>query len=296
MNRHVLALILAVVIVGGLALFLATRPVIAPPAPTPTATLAPTPQPTPSIPEMCDTRSGKFPLPDTQAICTYTPVAEYPHDAGAFTQGLQFVNGELIEGTGLNGQSSLRRVTLETGAVQQRLDLPPEYFGEGVTVFDGRIFQITWQNRIGFVYDAATFTQAQTFTYTTEGWGLTHDGQRLILSDGTPTLYTLDPQTLQQSPLITVTDATGPITLLNELEYINGYVYANVWRTDRIAKILPETGEVVAWLELSGLRPAEASSPEAVLNGIAYDAENDRLFVTGKLWPKLFEIKLRPQR
>jgi glutamine cyclotransferase len=294
MNRHVIAVICALIIVGGVALFLATRPVIAPPAPTATPTLTPPPTATPTPLDACDPRATAGPPPTgLTPTCTFTIVAEYPHDAAAFTQGLQFVDGVLYEGTGLDGQSSLRRVDLESGTVEQRVDLGFEYFGEGITVLGDRIFQLTWDTNIGFVYDRATFTQLQTFEYPTEGWGLTHDGQRLIMSDGSPTLYTLDAQTLAQTPLANVADATGPIALLNELEYINGYVYANVWKTDRIAKIVPETGQVVAWLELSGLRPAEAMrSPEAVLNGIAYDAANDRLFVTGKLWPKLFEIKL----
>lgn len=227
-------------------------------------------------------------------ICTFTVVREFPHDATAFTQGLQFVEGEWIEGTGLNGQSSLRRVDVETGAVEQQVPLAPEYFGEGVTVLGDRIYQLTWQSRVGFVYERATFQQLATFAYATEGWGLTNDGTRLILSDGSAKLYFLETQNLTVTGEVTVQDGETPITQLNELEYINGFVYANIWRSEQIAKIDPQTGQVAAWLDLAGLRPAETQANfEAVLNGIAYDAATDRLFITGKLWPKIFEVELR---
>lgn len=299
--------IVLLVVVSAVAAFVIFRPA-APPSSVSEVTRTPspssTPSPSPTPLDECDPRAvqpsrAAQPSPPTDAppLCTYTVVHEYPHDAAAFTQGLQFVDGGLYEGTGLDGASSLRRVALETGEVLQQIDLDFDYFGEGVTVLDGRVYQLTWDTNLGFVYDAATFEQLQTFSYPTEGWGLTHDGQRLIMSDGTATLYTLDTATLTQAPLVTVADTAGPIALLNELEYINGYVYANVWHTDRIAKIETASGRVVAWLDLTGLRPAETLAlPQAVLNGIAYDAAKNRLFVTGKLWPTLFEIELQSQR
>jgi glutamine cyclotransferase len=247
--------------------------------------------------EVCSTAPGSDPAASPRGetpTCSFTVVREFPHDAGAFTQGLQFVEGEWIEGTGLNGQSSLRRVDLETGTVEQQVPLAPEYFGEGVTVLGEKIYQLTWQSRVGFVYDVATLEQVATFAYETEGWGLTNDGTRLIMSDGSAKLYFLETQNLTVTGAVTVTDNGNPITQLNELEYINGFVYANVWHSEQIAKIDPQTGQVAAWLDLSGLRPTETlGSPEAVLNGIAYDAATDRLFVTGKLWPKIFEIELQ---
>jgi glutamine cyclotransferase len=245
--------------------------------------------------DACDVRAARLALPEGPApVCTYTVVREYPHDLQAYTQGLQFVDGVLYEGTGKYGRSSLRRVALESGEVLQQIDLAADFFGEGLTVLDGRVYQLTWQSKIGFIYDASTFEALGSFSYPTEGWGLTHDGRRLIMSDGSAVLYALDPQTLEQTPLVTVTDAAGPVERLNELEYINGYVYANVWQTDRIAKIDPATGRVVAWLDLTGLRPpGTLQESDSVLNGIAYDARLDRLFVTGKLWPALFEIDVR---
>jgi glutamine cyclotransferase len=219
----------------------------------------------------------------------------YPHDRTAFTQGLVVDGGALYEGTGLNGQSSLRRVDLESGEVLQSIPLAAEHFGEGVTAWKDQLIQLTWKSRLGFVYDKATFQLLKTFNYPTEGWGLTHDGQSLIMSDGTPTLYYLDPVTLQETRRITVTDQGQPVFKLNELEFIHGEILANVWQTDRIARISPETGQVIGWIDLTGLlSEADRQQPVDVLNGIAYDAEHDRLFVTGKLWPKLFEITLVP--
>ncbi|MCS6910008.1 MAG: glutaminyl-peptide cyclotransferase, partial [Anaerolineales bacterium] len=234
-------------------------------------------------PDICSTKappaafgtpSTGGPTPGTTPVCTYAVVRAYPHDREAFTQGLIYLgDGKLLEGTGLNGRSSLRRVRLETGEVLQRHDLSSEYFGEGVTALEGRVYQLTWRSGVGFVYDLPTFELQRTFTYITEGWGLTHDGQRLIMSDGTDALHFLDPATLTVTGSLRVRDGETPVPLLNELEYINGWVYANVWKTDRIAKIDPTTGRVAAWLDLAGLRPAETpNSPEAVLNGIAYDA------------------------
>lgn len=228
----------------------------------------------------------------TTPVYSYRIVNVYPHDPVAFTQGLVYHDGLLYEGTGLKTMSSLRRVVLETGAVEQQHDLDAEYFGEGITLYDDRIIQLTWQNRVGFVYDL-DFTQLYTFTYPTEGWGITHDGTRLIMSDGTSTLRFWDPETLEEIGQVEVYDDLGPVVRLNELEYVDGRVYANVWQTDRVAIIDPQSGKVTAWIDLSGLlEPEDDDPPVDVLNGIAYDAEGDRLFVTGKWWPKLFEIEL----
>jgi glutamine cyclotransferase len=230
---------------------------------------------------------------DVIPVYSYNIVNTYPHDRHAFTQGLVFDDGVLYEGTGLLGHSTLRRVELETGAILQIRELSDQFFGEGITIYGGEIVQLTWQSHIGFVYDKNSFELLQQFNYSTEGWGITHDGTRLIMSDGTSTLYFLDPQTFEQIGQLEVFDNDGPVTRLNELEYIQGEIYANVWQTDRIARIAPGTGRVVGWVELEGLLSTEdCTEPFDVLNGIAYDAEADRLFVTGKLWPKLFEIEL----
>jgi glutamine cyclotransferase len=237
-------------------------------------------------------------LPASQAvpIFTYKVVNSYPHDRTAFTEGLVMDRGVLYEGTGLNGQSSLRQVDLGSGQVLQNLALAPEYFGEGVTVWDDQIIQLTWKSHVGFVYDKTSFKLLRTFDYPTEGWGLTHDDARLIMSDGTATLHFLDPDTLTETGRITVTDKGQPVVNLNELEYVRGEILANVWQTERIARIAPETGQVIGWIDLTGLlSPADRQQPVDVLNGIAYDAEHDRLFVTGKLWPKLFEITPAPR-
>ncbi len=223
----------------------------------------------------------------------YEIVNTYPHDRAAFTQGLAFENGVLYEGTGLYGKSTLRKVDLETGDVQQIHGLPAQYFGEGITVLGDRLIQLTWKSRTGLIYDRDSFKLTGNFTYATEGWGITHDGERLIMSDGTSTLYFLDPETFRIIGHIEVHHNDTPIDRLNELEYIKGQVYANVWQTDNIAVIDLNTGQLTAWLDLSGLLQSQEHSPPVdVLNGIAYDAANDRLFVTGKLWPWLFEIKL----
>lgn len=189
----------------------------------------------------------------------------------------------------------MRKVELESGDILQSLALPAQFFGEGITIFGNRLFQLTWKSKLGFVYDKDSFELQQMFTYPTEGWGLTHDGQHLIQSDGTANLYFLDPDTLQEIDRIEVYDYNGPVRLLNELEYIQGEIYANVWFTDYIARIDPQSGEVIGWIDLAGLLgPEDYDQPVNFLNGIAYDAENERLFVTGKLWPKLFEIELVP--
>ena len=227
--------------------------------------------------------------PAAAPIYSYRVLHTYPHDSGAFTQGLVYTSSVLYEGTGLTGgRSSLRRVDLETGEVLQIHNLSSEYFGEGIVVLTSTIIQLTWQNHRAFVYDRDTFSETGHFTYTTEGWGLTFDGQRLIMSDGSSTLYFRDPQTFSVTGQVQVLDGTTPVTRLNELEYIDGEVYANVWLTNRIVRIDPTTGQVQAWIDLTGLRPPGAD----VLNGIAYDELGERLFVTGKLWPYLYEIEL----
>ena len=233
------------------------------------------------------TSSGVIP------VYTYNVLNTYPHDRNAFTQGLVFENGVLYEGTGRFGHSALRRVELETGDILQIYDLPARFFGEGITVYENKIIQLTWRSNVGFVYDKNSFELLQEFNYSTEGWGITHDGKRLIMSDGTSTLHFLDSQTFEEINQLGVFDNDGPVTRLNELEYVQGEIYANVWQTDRIARIAPGTGQVIGWIKLGGLlSPEDRSEPVDVLNGIAYDAENGRLFVTGKLWPRLFEIEL----
>jgi glutamine cyclotransferase len=222
----------------------------------------------------------------------YRIVNIYPHDPGAFTQGLFYHSGFLYEGTGLHGRSSLRKVELETGNVLKRHDLPEKYFGEGIAFCGNRLIQLTYQERIGFVYDP-DLRPVGSFNYPTEGWGLTCDGAHLILSDGTATLHWLDAKTFKVIKKITVTDKGRPVGHLNELEYIKGEIFANIWETDTIARISPDTGEVTGWIDLCGLsRQLGQEAPIDVLNGIAYDAQGDRLFVTGKFWPKLFEIRL----
>ncbi len=223
---------------------------------------------------------------------TYEVVNTYPHDSAAFTQGLVFYQGALYESTGLNGASSLRKVELETGRVLKKLDIPAQYFAEGLVLFNGRLLQLTWQNQIGFVYDQESFQQLNTFHYTGEGWGFAHDGHSLILSDGTSQIRFLDPNNFQVQRSINVTDRGRDVVRLNELEYVNGEIFANIWFTDRIARINPQTGAVNGWIDLAGLLSPQDSSAD-VLNGIAYDAATNRLFVTGKLWPKLFEIRLK---
>jgi glutaminyl-peptide cyclotransferase len=217
----------------------------------------------------------------------------YPHDREAFTQGLLYRDSVLYESTGLNGRSSLRKVQLETGKVLQQISVDSRYFAEGLVDWGARLVQLTWNTNIGFVYDLGSFKQQQTFSYTGEGWGLARDQKRLIMSDGTSTLKFLDPQTFKVTGQVQVTDGNTAVRDLNELEVIDGQVYANVWLTDRIAIIAPESGRVTAWLNLAGLMAKKGLSDDAVLNGIAYDSQRKRLFVTGKLWPSLFEIRVR---
>lgn len=223
----------------------------------------------------------------------YRVVHTYPHDPDAYTQGLFYLNGFLYEGTGLNGRSSIRKVKLETGEVLQKHDIPEQYFGEGIVNWKDRLIEITWQTQTGFVYDLATFALQRQFSYPGEGWGLTQDGRRIIMSDGTAQLRFWNPDTLQEEGRVTVTDEGRPVTELNELEWVKGEVYANVYQTNRIARIDPASGKVVGWIDLTGLlSPEDQLRQVDVLNGIAYDAQGGRLFVTGKLWPKLFEIRL----
>ena len=222
---------------------------------------------------------------------TFTIVNVYPHDEDAFTQGLVFENGTFYESTGIYDYSTLRQVELETGKVLRIYSLPSEFFGEGLTIFDNRIIQLTWKSNQGFIYDKETFNLLQEFDYPTEGWGITHNGSQLIMSDGTASLFFLDPETFTITGQIEVYD-NGPVTQLNELEYIQGKVYANIWKENRIAMINPQTGKVTGWIDLTGLLDLESENSENVLNGIAYDKDEDRLFVTGKMWPYLFEIDL----
>ncbi len=224
-------------------------------------------------------------------LYTYQVVRVYPHDPGAFTQGLEYVDGSLYEGTGLNGRSSIRKVRLETGEVLQRRDISADYFGEGITVWKNDLIELTWQSGIAFVYDKATFQRRRSFQYLGEGWGLTHDGVNLIMSDGTDRLRLLDPATFAERRRIQVTAAGVPVRNLNELEVVKGEIFANVWQTEMIARIAPD-GRVVGWIDLHGLLTPSERTGVDVLNGIAYDSARDRLFVTGKLWPKMFEIKL----
>ena len=224
-------------------------------------------------------------------IYTYQVVRVYPHDPAAFTQGLQYFDGVLYEGTGLNGRSSIRKVKLETGEVLQKRDVTPQHFGEGITVWKNDLIELTWRSEIAFVYDKTTFQERRSFTYTGEGWGLTHDGVNLVMSDGSDRLRLLDPSTFAERRRIQVTAQGLPVRNLNELEIVKGEIFANVWQTDMIARIAPD-GRVVGWIDLSGLLSGSERGGTDVLNGIAYDESKDRLFVTGKLWPKLFEIKL----
>jgi glutamine cyclotransferase len=227
-------------------------------------------------------------------VYSYKIVNTFPHDRRAYTQGIVYLDGELFEGTGLNGRSSLRRVELESGRVLERRTLLPSYFGEGITILNDRIYQLTWKSGVGFVYERASMKLVREFRYGVEGWGITHDGKRLIMSDGTSTLYFWDPDTLLETGRLTVRDGGVRVENLNELEYIDGEIYANIWMQERIARISPETGKVLAWIDLTGILEKRGRG-EDVLNGIAWDATGKRLFVTGKLWPKLFEIELVPK-
>jgi glutamine cyclotransferase len=227
-------------------------------------------------------------------IYGYEVVHVFPHDPDAFTQGLIFHEGSFLESTGEVGHSSLRRVQPDNGKVVQKVDVSPPYFAEGITLLNGKIYQLTWQHQIGFIYDALTFEKTGEFQYTGEGWGLTNDSHSLILSDGSNRIRFLDPANFQVTKTISVLEGHTAIQEINELEYVQGEIYANIWHADRIARIDPNTGKVVGWINLAGLlAPGEVQDEEAVLNGIAYDEPSGRLFVTGKLWPKTFEIRLK---
>lgn len=226
----------------------------------------------------------------------YQVVHTYPHDSQAFTEGLFYKDGFLYESTGLEGESTVRKVRLETGEVVQKIDLPAQYFGEGIINWKDRLIQLTYKAEMGFVYDLASFNVKSSFTYPGEGWALTQDGKHIYMSDGTPQIRIWDPETLKETGRITVMDDNGPVQNVNELEWVKGQIYANVWMTDRVARIDPGSGKVVGWIDLTGLLPpadhVDGADGADVLNGIAYDAQHDRLFVTGKRWPKLFEIRL----
>ena len=218
----------------------------------------------------------------------------FPHDSNAFTQGLILVDGKLLESTGQEGRSSLRSVEISSGKILKKVDVPLPYFAEGMTVLNGKVYQLTWQHNVGFIYDLQTFEKTGQFEYEGDGWGLTTDGQSLIMSDGSNRIKFLDPASFRVTRTISVTDAGSPVNQLNELEFVKGEIYANIWHSDRVAAIDPQTGRVKAWIDLTGLMPEEEPlDEEAVLNGIAYDQANDKFYVTGKLWPRLFEIKIK---
>jgi glutamine cyclotransferase len=224
---------------------------------------------------------------------SYEVVNSYPHDPTSFTQGLLWHNGFFYESTGLEGESKLRRLEFPSGRVLKEFDLPSDLFGEGLALVDNRLIQLTWKSHRGFVYDLETFGQLQEFSYDTEGWGLTCDGKNLILSDGSSNLFYFDPQTFKPMRRQAVTMNGKPLTELNELEFIDGEIWANVWQTDLIVRIDPSSGRVVSFLDLKGLlAPSDKTGREDVLNGIAYDPEQKRIFVTGKLWPRIFEIRV----
>ena len=227
-------------------------------------------------------------------VQTFKVIATFPHDQSSFTQGLVFADGQMYESTGLNGESTLRRVDVTTGQMLQRINVPAEYFAEGLALVGDELLQLTWQTKVGFVYDRKTFAQKRTFSYNTEGWGIAYDGaSQLVMSDGSDTLTFLDPKTFTPGKKLRVLDAGKPVANLNELEWIEGEIWANIWLTDRIARISPNTGEVNAWIDLSTLYPRNERMPPAdVMNGIAYDKATRRIFITGKKWPKLYQISV----
>jgi glutaminyl-peptide cyclotransferase len=252
----------------------------------------------------CNGGAGNNPPANTANTAPNAPPAHYgyqvvniwPHDPGAFTQGLIFSDGKLYESTGQEGRSSLRQVEPQTGKVLKKIDVPEPFFAEGITLLNGKIYQLTWQHGIGFVYDAQKMEQTGRFEYTGEGWGLANDGRSLIISDGSNRLKFIDPDSFRVTKTIAVLDGNRPVNELNELEYVNGEIYANIWHDERIVTIDPQNGRVTGWIDLTGLLPrGDVSDPEAVLNGIAFDQTAKRLFVTGKLWPRLFEIQIKPK-
>ncbi len=232
-------------------------------------------------------------VPQPVLVYTYQVINTYPHDREAFTQGLVFDSGVLYEGTGLNGRSSVSKIELKTGKISQIYKLPEQYFGEGITVYKDTIIQLTWQSNTGLVYYKNRFALLSQFSYVGEGWGITFDGKHFIMSNGSSTLTFLDIDTFTPISHVEVIDSDTPINNINELEYVNGKIFANVWQTNKIAVIEPANGKVVGWVDLTGILQTQPFSGQVdVLNGIAYDAQTDRLFVTGKFWPFLFEIKL----
>jgi len=231
-------------------------------------------------------RAGPIPVLRATAVRTYA------HDPHAFTQGLEYYGGYLYESTGIAGQSTLRKVALRTGEVIQEVSLPPQYFGEGLTIFHGKIYQLTWLSKKGFVYDLLSFRQVGEFPYDTEGWGLTHDNTSLIASDGTNKIRYLDPVSFAVTRTLEVYAGVEAVVNVNELEYVNGEIFANIWHAPRIARIDAHSGQVLAWIDLTAIAAKEQRGDEGVLNGIAYDKAGDRLFVTGKNWTKVLEIKV----
>jgi len=234
---------------------------------------------------------------NAEIVDGYRVVNAYPHDSAAYTQGLIYADGFLFESTGLKGQSTIRKVDLETGRIIQKHSLDQTYFAEGLTKWEDKLVQLTWQSNVAFIYDRASFEMQTTYNYPGEGWGLTHDQQGLIMSDGTESLRFIEANTFRETRRLVVTDGGVPVKGLNELEYVRGEVFANVRHTDRIARISPQSGRVKGWIDLKGLMSkGYRPEPEAELNGIAYDAVKNRLFVTGKLWPRLFEIEVVPRQ
>jgi len=228
---------------------------------------------------------------------TFAIVRAFPHDTSAFTQGLAYRDDFLYEGTGISGRSSLRKVRLETGEVIQQVNLGSAFFGEGITLVKDKVLQLTWKSGVGFVYDLNNFHLLRQFSYSGEGWGITANDREVFMSDGTSEIRVLDAETLQEKRRFRVHDGSRQVEQLNELEFVEGQIFANVWHSNRIARISPQSGDVVGWIDLTGLlNPVYRLEPEAVLNGIAYDPIRKRLFVTGKLWPKVFEIRLTPKR
>jgi glutaminyl-peptide cyclotransferase len=253
-----------------------------------------------SLAVACGASSSAPPEPQARAAAQassverygYQIIRSYPHDPAAFTQGLTMADGQLYEGTGLHGQSSLRRVDLQTGAALQRIELDRRYFGEGIAVVGDRIVQLTYQTEKGFVYDRKTFAKQREFDYRGEGWGLTYDGQRLIMSDGSDTLRFWHPETLEEQGRIRIRDGDQAVSLINELEYVDGVLYANIWQEDRIARIDATSGVVTGWIDMSNLLTAtERSRGVDVLNGIAHDPKTGNFLITGKLWPWVFEVR-----
>lgn len=246
-----------------------------------------------SEPDKID-ETGDEPNDSPPVNYNYTVVNTFSHDVNAFCQGFVFHDGVFFESTGLYGSSDIRKVDMDTGNILMQYNLSDEYFGEGMTIFGDRIIQLTWKKQIGFVYDLETFERKDEFYYTTEGWGLTHDGARLIMSDGSSILTFLDPDSFEVLGTVKVTAGGEAVNQLNELEYVDGKILANIWKSDSIAVISPETGNVTGWIDLSDLPVGKGATPADVLNGIAYDDVGDRLFVTGKKWPWVFEIELDP--